>query len=80
MRLLDRFTSQRAALPTQDIGSFFSQSYTMGDTERVAGTFSSYAADGYAGNGVVFALILARIAANSGRLNRIGYGTTAPSH
>jgi hypothetical protein len=62
MRLLDRLGPQRAALPVNDFATFMSQTWTgSSDVESVQATFASYAADGYGGNGVVYACILARL-------------------
>ncbi len=64
MRLLDRLAApqSRAALPVNDFASFMAQTWTGSkDVESVQATFASYAADGYGGNGVVYACILARL-------------------
>ena len=64
MRLLDRLAAPqaRAALPVNDFATFMSQTWTGSkDVESVQATFASYAADGYGGNGVVYACILARL-------------------
>jgi phage portal protein BeeE len=63
MRLLDRLGPQtRAALPVGDMATFLAQSWGGSkDVESVQATFASYAVDGYGGNGVVFACILARL-------------------
>ena len=65
-RLIDRFTSQRA-LPEfygndSTSGMLFAQSYgTTANTESVLPTFAAFATEGYQGNGIVFAVILARL-------------------
>ena len=63
MRLLDRLGTQgRAALPVNDFATFMAQTWSGSkDVESVQATFASYAADGYGGNGVVYACILARL-------------------
>lgn len=65
MRLFDRFaaTSQRA-LPEglySTSGYVLAQTYRSSDAEPILPTFSAYASEGYQGNGIVFATILARL-------------------
>ena len=63
MRLLDKFTSR--ALPEPQSwpgGVVLSQSFTAGDSETLLPTFQAYAGEGYQGNGIVFSVILARLA------------------
>lgn len=63
MRLLDRLSSRtpsglQALTPTQ---SAFLTTYRDGGIERMLTNFGSYAENGYQGNGIVFAVILARL-------------------
>jgi len=63
VRLLDKFTSR--ALPDAQSwpgGVVLSQSFTAGDSETLLPTFQAYAGEGYQGNGIVFSVILARLA------------------
>lgn len=63
MRLLDRFGSSRA-LPESGLetyGAVLSQTYGRADSESILPTFQAYASEGYRGNGIVFAVILARL-------------------
>ena len=64
MRLLDRFTATRA-LPeswaSSVPGAVLAQTYTSADVEPIQPTFAAYASEGYAGNGIVFAVLLARL-------------------
>lgn len=64
MRLLDRITGRSASNflePLNPAQYAFMQSYKEGGIERILPEFQSYADIGYKGNGIVFALILARI-------------------
>ncbi len=61
-RLVDRLVGR--SLPTpEDLGAFnwFTQTWSQDGSERVQATFDSYARDGYQGNGVVFAVLNARL-------------------
>lgn len=61
MRLAQRF---RRTLPEPGgwpAGVVLSQTYGARDTEPIQGTFAAYAAEGYASNGIVFTIILARL-------------------
>jgi len=62
-RLIDRLTGRqsRADLPTFDYQSMLTQSWGKSELEQVQQTFDSFAQDGYKGNGVVYALVLARL-------------------
>lgn len=62
MRLIDRLRSPQATrsdLP--EWSQVFTSTYASDGTESMIPTFQSYASDGYQGNGVVFAVILARL-------------------
>ena len=65
MRLISRFTkAQERALPEgmwSSSGYVLAQTYRSPDSEPIMPTFASYASEGYQGNGIVFAVILARL-------------------
>lgn len=61
MRLLDQLAGRAYLPPTSDAQTAFMQTYMDGGLERVQPEFQSYVQDGYKGNGIVFALILARL-------------------
>ena len=65
MRLISRFTkTQERALPEgmwSSSGFVLAQTYRSPDSEPIMPTFASYASEGYQGNGIVFAVILARL-------------------
>ena len=65
MRLLDRFRSTATGPVAQralsDLQGYFLQSYGTPDRELILQSFLSFAAEGNAGNGVVFGCILARL-------------------
>lgn len=49
------------AIPGQSAATVLMQTWGTPDSERISPTFNSYAADGYAGNAVIFGVILARL-------------------
>lgn len=61
-RLIDRITTRRS-LPVDEFTwpSVLAQTYGARDMEPIQSTFLSYATEGYQGNGIVFAVILARL-------------------
>lgn len=64
MRLIDRIFGAQpdGASRANEIPEFQQYAFTYADSkESVTSTFGSYVADGYAGNGVVFAVLLARL-------------------
>lgn len=62
MRLLDRIRRTSTPLvPVTSADSVLLQSYSTGGYEQLLPQFSSYASVGYQGNGIVFALVLARL-------------------
>ena len=62
MRLIDRFSTRALPEPTDaPWGVILGQTYLAGDAEQILPTFVSYATEGYAANGVVFSVILARL-------------------
>lgn len=62
MRLLDMFTRRDPSLlPIPPSANVLMQTYADGGVERVLPQFQSYAANGYADNGIVFSVILARL-------------------
>lgn len=64
MRLLDRFGSRSIPEPGATWGSggvVLSQTFGSDDTEQILPTFQAYSSQGYEGNGIVFAVMLARI-------------------
>lgn len=63
-RLIDRFGARSArALPVDEFTwpSVLAQTYAARDLEPIQSTFLSYSTEGYQGNGIVFAVILARL-------------------
>ena len=62
MRLIDRFSTRALPEPGDaPWGMVLGQTYLAGDAEQLLPTFISYATEGYAANGVVFSVILARL-------------------
>ena len=62
MRLLDRMTGRNMALLAPGpAATMMLQTYKDGGVEPIRPEFQSYAADGYQSNGIVFAVILARL-------------------
>jgi len=67
LSLFDRLAKSRRAIPETVIpGSWqgatvMAQTYNAGATESILPTYGSYVTEGYQGNGIVFAVILARI-------------------
>lgn len=65
MRLIDRLAGRSAYLEplnAAQMQAHFMQTYKEGGLERVRPEFASYAQNGYAENGIIFSLILARLA------------------
>lgn len=65
-RLISRFTSTRALPDATYTGAsnaavILSQSYAAANTESILPTFQSFAGEGYAGNGIVFSVVLRRL-------------------
>ena len=64
MRLLDRFGTRSLPEPGASWGSggvVLSTTFGSDDTERILPTFQAFSSQGYEGNGIVFAVMLARI-------------------
>jgi HK97 family phage portal protein len=61
MRLLDRVRTSSPVLPINAGQTVLTQSYAQGGYEPLLPQFESYASAGYQGNGIVFAVILARL-------------------
>lgn len=65
MRLIDRFTARRAIpeVPASwgASSAIMAQTYKARDGESIQPTFQAYAEQGYARNGIVFSVILARL-------------------
>lgn len=62
MRLIDRLSTRALPEPTQQWGTILGTTYASGSTENILPTLTAYATEGYAANGIVFAVILARLA------------------
>ena len=63
MRLIDRLrpTPEAARADLPEWQNVYTTSYQQGTTESLLPVFSSFAADGYKGNSIVFSVILARL-------------------
>ena len=62
MRLLDRLSHRDMMMSAPSTGaSFLMQSYEEAGVERLLPQFQSYVQDGYQDNGIIFAVILARL-------------------